>query len=147
MAERRRAILARSSRRTRNCSRMRPSMRAVGESLRAMAFWVAGSSSLAAWSRPRARRTSVRDLVEERSCGRGGGLPFFEEGIIGLQVMGLDDKGVGGRVAGDDGIGRLCKTAGEACLVDEGADVTGTEGLVYEGKRHSLGDLGLAIAV
>ena len=51
-----------------------------------------------------------------------------EEGIVGLQVVGLDVEFVGGGIAGDDGLGRLGEAAGEAGLVDEGADVSGAEG-------------------
>src|SRR5579863_40226 len=126
---------------------MSASTSAVGESLRAMAFCVAASSSSAARSRPRARRTSASESVESRSGVRDGELPFFEEGIVGLQVMGLDDEGVGGRVSGDDGLGRLAETAGEAGLIDEGAHVARAERLVPERLRHGLRDLGLAVAL
>src|SRR6516164_3333248 len=147
MPERRMAILARSSSLWRSCSRISVSTSAVGESLRVMAFCVAASRSSAAWSRPRARRTSASDIVARTSGVRVGGFPFFEEGIIGLQVMGLDDECVGGRVSGDDGLGGLTQAAGEAGLVNQGAYVASAEGLVRERLRHGLGDFGFAIAL
>src|SRR5664279_1105232 len=111
IAERFSAALARVSSWTRSCSRMRWSSSQVGVSLREMAFWEAASSSLAAWSRYRERKTSSReDLVtmsSVASAGIGGGgvgalvfcvLGFFEEGIVGLQCMRLDDDSVGSSI-------------------------------------------------
>lgn len=61
--------------------------------------------------------------------------------------MRLDVERVGGGISGDDGLGRLTEAAGEARLVDEGADVVGTEGAGGEGASDAVGDFGFAVAI
>jgi hypothetical protein len=53
-----------------------------------------------------------------------GSVGVVEEGIVGLQVVGLDDEVVGGGVTGEDRLGRLAEAAGEAGLIAECADVS-----------------------
>ena len=99
-----------------------------------MAFCVAASRSEAAWSRPRARRTSASERWRgQLGSSAVGGSSCVEEGIVGLHVVGLDDEVVGGGVAGDDGLGGLAQAAGEAGLVAEGADEASAEGALGEG--------------
>src|SRR5258706_12197598 len=158
MAERFRAARARPSSWTRSCSRMRWSRSDVGESLRVMAFWLAASSSQAACSRPRVRRTSSRDSFVATSSVAIGGIDVgwagvgdfecfggFEEGIVGLQGVGLDDDFVGRGVAGNDGLGWLAETARKAALIDECPDVADAEGASGERALHAVGDVGLAV--
>ena len=71
----------------------------------------------------------------------------MEEGIVGLQGMGLDDDFVGGGVAGDDGLGGLAETASEAALVDQGSDVPDAEGAGGESALHALGEVGGSVEV
>lgn len=54
--------------------------------------------------------------------------------------MGFDDDRVGGGVSGDNGLGRLAKTASEATLVDEGPDVASSEGAGSKRLFHGVGD-------
>jgi hypothetical protein len=57
----------------------------------------------------------------------------------------LDDDLVGRGVAGDNRLGRLTEAAGEAALVDEGADEADAEGTSGERALHSLGHVGLTV--
>src|SRR5690606_16088035 len=137
MFERRMAAPALYSIWARSWSRMSLSKSAVGGSLRVMAFWLAASSCEAAWSRP----SSVSTSPSDRRVGASGvrwfvvvalrRLPRFfglflssvlsssEEGIVGLQVVGLHGHRVCPFVASGDGLGRLSQPPGKATLVDE----------------------------
>jgi hypothetical protein len=59
--------------------------------------------------------------------------------------MGLDIDGIGGAIAGDDGLRRFFKAAREAGLVAEGADVACAEGALDERLGKGLGDHGWAV--
>ncbi len=52
----------------------------------------------------------------------------MEEGIVGLQIVGLDVDGVGGWVTGDDGLDGARLGRALADLIGEGLHVASTEG-------------------
>src|SRR5215831_2964550 len=154
MAARFKAARARPSSWTRSCSRIKWSSSEMGESLRLMAFCVAESSSLAAWSRPSVRSTSWRDRVVTASAvariggggfGGVGGFGGLEEGIVRLQGVRLDDDFVGHGVAGEDGLRWLAEAAGEAALVNQGSDIPSAKGACSESPLHAFGEVGRAV--
>ena len=70
-----------------------------------------------------------------------------EESIVGLHVVGLNDEVVGGRIAGQYGLGRLAEAASKAGLVTERPHEAGTDGLERERLDDGGTEVGFAVLI